>query len=80
LSARPSAGEPREIEGFAALAGVLRPFITHPELRAQVTWAALYALAVLRRGDRIPPEAPAARTDLLIARPSDNYPKWLGCS
>jgi AcrR family transcriptional regulator len=51
---------------FAELAAALTPFDAHPELRAEVTWAALHGLAVLRRGGRIPPERQEARIDLLV--------------
>ena len=53
---------------FAELVGVLRPFDAHPDLRAEVTWAALHGLAVLRRGGRIPPERQEARIDLLVSQ------------
>jgi AcrR family transcriptional regulator len=62
-----SEGTPTPLKAaFAELAGALRPFDAHPDLRAEVTWAALHGLAVLSRGGRIPPEAQAARTDLLV--------------
>jgi AcrR family transcriptional regulator len=51
---------------FAELAGALQPFDAHPDLRAEITWAALHGLAVLRRGGRIPPERQEARVDLLV--------------
>ena len=51
---------------FGELVGALKPFDAHPDLRAEVTWAALHGLAVLRRGGRIPPEAEAAQIDLLV--------------
>ena len=51
---------------FDELVGALKPFDAHPELRAEVTWAALHGLAVLRRGGRIPPEGQEARIDLLV--------------
>lgn len=51
---------------FAELAGALRPFDAHPDLRAEVIWAALHGLAVLGRGGRIPPEGQEARIDLLV--------------
>ena len=53
---------------FGELAGALKPFDAHPELRAEVTWAALHGLAVLCRGGRIPPEGQAARIDLLVSQ------------
>jgi len=53
---------------FGELAGALKPFDPQPELRAEVTWAALHGLAVLRRGGRIPPEGHEARVDLLVSQ------------
>ena len=53
---------------FAELVGALRPFDAHPDLRAEVTWAALHGLAVLSRSGRIRPETQAARTDLLVCQ------------
>ena len=53
---------------FAELVGALNPFDAHPDLRAEVTWAALHGLAVLRRGGRIPPEGQEARIDLLVSQ------------
>jgi AcrR family transcriptional regulator len=53
---------------FAELVGALKPFDAHPDLRAEVTWAALHGLAVLRRGGRIPPEGAEARIDLLVSQ------------
>jgi AcrR family transcriptional regulator len=53
---------------FAGLVAVLRPFDPNPDLRAEVTWAALHGLAVLRRGGRIPPEGQEARIDLLVGQ------------
>jgi len=53
---------------FGELAGALNPFDAHPDLRAEVTWAALHGLAVLRRGGRIPPEGHEARIDLLVSQ------------
>ena len=53
---------------FGELVGALRPFDAHPDLRAEVTWAALHGLAVLRRGGRIPPEGQEARIDLLVSQ------------
>ena len=53
---------------FGELVGGLKPFDSHPDLRAEVTWAALHGLAVLRRGGRIPPEGQEARIDLLVSQ------------
>jgi len=53
---------------FGELVSALTPFDTHPDLRAEVTWAALHGLAVLRRGGRIPPEGQEARIDLLVSQ------------
>ena len=51
---------------FGELVGALEPFDAHPVRRAEVAWAALHGLAVLRRGGRIPPEGQEARIDLLV--------------
>ena len=51
---------------FGELVDALRPFDTSPDLRAEVTWAALHGLAVLLRGGRIPPEGQEARIELLV--------------
>jgi AcrR family transcriptional regulator len=51
---------------FAELVEALKPFDAHTDLRAEVAWAALHGLAVLRRGGRIPPEGQEARLDLLV--------------
>jgi AcrR family transcriptional regulator len=53
---------------FGELVGALTPFDARPDLRAEVTWAALHGLAVLRRGGRIPPEGHAARIDLVVSQ------------
>ena len=53
---------------FGELVSALRPFDAHPDLRAEVTWAALHGLAVLRSGGRIPPEGQEARIDLLASQ------------
>ena len=53
---------------FAELVGALNPFGAHSDLRAEVAWAALHGLAVLRRGGRIPPEGQEARIDLLVSQ------------
>jgi AcrR family transcriptional regulator len=53
---------------FAELIAALKPFDARSDLRAEVTWAALHGLAVLRRGGRIPPEGQEARTDLLVSQ------------
>ena len=53
---------------FGELVGALEPFNAHPDLRAEVTWAALHGLAVLRRGGRIPPEGQEARIDMLVSQ------------
>jgi AcrR family transcriptional regulator len=53
---------------FSELVGALQPFDAHPDLRAEVTWAALHGLAVLRRGGRIPAEGGEARIDLLVSQ------------
>lgn len=57
---------------FAELADALRPFDAHPNLRAEVTWAALHGLAVLSRGGRIPPDGQQARIDLLVSQLTEN--------
>jgi hypothetical protein len=54
--------------GFAELVAAVEPFDPHPDLRAEVTWAALHGLAALRRGGRIPPEGQDARIDLLVSQ------------
>ena len=51
---------------FAEFVAALEPFDAHADLRAEVTWAALHGLAVLRRGGRIPAEGHDARIDLLV--------------
>ena len=53
---------------FGELVAALTPFDAHPDLRAEVTWAALHGLAVLRRGGRIPSEGLEARIDLLVSQ------------
>ena len=53
---------------FGELVEALSPFDAHPDLRAEVAWAALHGLAVLRRGGRIPPEGQEARIDLLVSQ------------
>jgi AcrR family transcriptional regulator len=53
---------------FGELVAALMPFDAHPDLRAEVTWAALHGLAVLRRGGRIPSEGLDARIDLLVSQ------------
>jgi len=53
---------------FGELANALGPFDAHPDLRAEVTWAALHGLAVLRRGGRIPLDGQEARIDLLVSQ------------
>ena len=53
---------------FSELVGALKPFDARPDLRAEVTWAALHGLAVLRGGGRIPPEGQEARIDLLVSQ------------
>ncbi len=53
---------------FGELVGALRPFDAHSDLRAEVAWAALHGLAVLRRGGRIPPEGQEKRIDLLVSQ------------
>ena len=53
---------------FGELVSALEPFDAHPDLRAEVTWATLHGLAVLRRGGRIPPEGQEARIDLLVSQ------------
>ncbi len=53
---------------FGELVGALKTFDAHPDLRAEVTWAALHGLAVLRRAGRIPPEGQEARIDLLVSQ------------
>lgn len=62
---------------FGELVGGLEPFDPHPDLRAEVTWAALHGLAVLRRGGRIPPEGHEERIDLLVSHSSSarNWPR-----
>jgi hypothetical protein len=53
---------------FAEIVEALNPFDAHSELRAEVAWAALRGLAVLRRGGRIPPEGQEARIGLLVSQ------------
>ena len=53
---------------FGEMVGALQPFDAHPDLRAEVTWAALHGLAVLRQGGRIPPEGKEAHIDLLVSQ------------
>jgi hypothetical protein len=53
---------------FGELVSGLKPFEAHPDLRAEVIWAAMHCLAVLRRGRRIPPEGQEARIDLLVSQ------------
>ena len=53
---------------FAELVSALGPFDANPDARAEVTWAALHGLAVLRRGGRIPAERHEARIDLLVSQ------------
>ena len=53
---------------FGELVAALTPFDARPYLRAEVTWAALHGLAVLRRGGRIPSEGLEARIDLLVSQ------------
>ena len=60
---------------FGELVGAIKPFDTHPDLRAELTWAALHGLAVLGRGGRIPPEGREARIDLLVSQIANR--RWL---
>jgi AcrR family transcriptional regulator len=53
---------------FGELAAVLNPFGAQPGLLAEVTWATLHGLAVLRRGGRIPSEGQETRIDLLVSQ------------
>ena len=53
---------------FGELVSALKPFDAHADLRAEVMWAALHGLAVLRRGGRILPEGEEARIDLLVSQ------------
>jgi len=53
---------------FAELVAALQPCDAHPDPRAEVTWAALHGLTVLRRGGRIPPEGQEARIDLMVSQ------------
>ena len=53
---------------FGELAGALKTFDAHPDLLAEITWAALHGLAVLCRGGRIPAERQEARIDLLVSQ------------
>ena len=55
-------------EAFAEFVAALVPFDAHPDVRAEVMWAALHGMAVLRRGGRIPPERQKARRDLLVSQ------------
>lgn len=55
-------------EAFSELVAVLKPFDPAPDLRAEVTWAALHGLSVLRRGGRIPTEGQEARIDVLVSQ------------
>ena len=64
-----SEGSPAPLKAaFGELVGALKPFDAHPALRAELTWAALHGLAVLRGGGRIPPEGQEARIDLLVSQ------------
>jgi len=51
---------------FGELAAALKPFEANPALLAEVAWATLHGLAVLRGVGRIPPEGQQARIDLLV--------------
>jgi AcrR family transcriptional regulator len=53
---------------FGELVAVLSPFGAQPGLLAEVTWATLHGLAVLRRGGRIPSEGQETRIDLLVSQ------------
>jgi AcrR family transcriptional regulator len=53
---------------FGELVGALQPFGKHPDVRAEVTWAALHGLAVLRHGGRIPPGGQEAHINLLVSQ------------
>ena len=53
---------------FGEVLAALEPFDAHPEPRAEVAWAALHGLAVLRHGGRIPPEDQEARINLLVSQ------------
>jgi len=53
---------------FGELVAALNPFDAQPDLLAEVTWATLHGLAVLRGGGRIPPEGQEARIDLLVSQ------------
>jgi hypothetical protein len=53
---------------FGEMVAVLNLFDAHPDLRAEVTWATLHGLGVLRRGRRIPSEHQEARIDLLLSQ------------
>ena len=53
---------------FYELVGALKSFDAHPDLRAEVTWAALHGLAILRRSGRIPPEGQESRIDMLVSQ------------
>lgn len=51
---------------FGELVAALKPFEANPALLAEVAWATLHGLAVLRGGGRIPQEGQQARIDLLV--------------
>jgi len=53
---------------FAELVSAVKPYDAHPDLLAEVTWATLHGLAVLRAGGRVPPEGQEARIDLLVSQ------------
>jgi AcrR family transcriptional regulator len=57
---------PALVAAFGELVAALKPFDAHPDLRAEVAWAALHGLAVLSRGGRIPAEDHEPRIDLLV--------------
>jgi len=53
---------------FGELVSAVKPYDAHPDLLAEVTWATLHGLAVLRAGGRVPPEGQEARIDLLVSQ------------
>ena len=57
---------PALVAAFGELLAALKPFGARPDLRAEVAWAALHGLAVLRRGGRIPAKDDETRLDLLV--------------
>ena len=57
---------PALVAAFGELVAALKFVDARPDLKAEVAWAALHGLAVLRRGGRIPAKDDEARLDLLV--------------